>query len=97
MALEPILRLNFIIDDINLKIAAKNQIEIITPPKDRGCQLSLIIRNNGKKIHDFISEKGVISDWRHPDVIRVAPVPLYNNFEDVFRFGVLLEEAVNNN
>ena len=62
---------------------------IITPkdPSERGCQLSLLIKNNGKKIINNISKAGVIADWREPEVIRFAPVPLYNTFEEVFRFG----------
>jgi len=61
---------------------------IITPtdPVERGCQLSLFINRNGKKIFRNLSKAGVIADWREPDVIRLAPVPLYNTFEEVFRF-----------
>lgn len=62
---------------------------IITPkdPSERGCQLSLLAKYNGKKIIDNISKAGVVADWREPEVIRFAPVPLYNTFEEVFRFG----------
>jgi kynureninase len=69
--------------------------DIITPtePSSRGCQLSLLFKRNGRKIFDRLTEKGVIVDWREPDVIRVAPVPLYNSFEDVYRFGVYLKES----
>ncbi len=72
-------------------------IEIITPnnPDERGCQLSIQINaGNGKQVFQSISEKGVIADWREPDVIRVAPVPLYNTFQDVFDFVLLLKEAL---
>jgi kynureninase len=63
-------------------------ISIITPEVaiERGCQLSLRIKNNGKELYKKLLEDGVICDWREPDVIRVAPVPLYNTFEDVFNF-----------
>jgi kynureninase len=66
----------------------KKYYGIVTPkdPGDRGCQLSLLIKHNGKKIFNSISKAGVVADWREPDVIRVAPVPLYNTFEEVFRF-----------
>lgn len=67
-------------------------ITIITPkdPAQRGCQLSLLTGKDGKKLFDKISEAGVIADWREPNVIRVAPTPLYNTFTDVFQFAELL-------
>ena len=63
-------------------------IAVITPqnPEERGCQLSIQLKNANKQLHQQLTENGVISDWREPDVIRVAPAPLYNNFEDVFEF-----------
>jgi len=72
-------------------------LEIITPfePKRRGCQLSLRVRagrDEGRRLFDFLQARGAISDWREPDVIRVAPVPLYNRFEDCARLGDLLAE-----
>jgi kynureninase len=65
------------------------QIQIITPaaPEERGCQLSLRISGGprrGRRIFDALSDHGVVCDWREPDVIRIAPVPLYNRFVDVF-------------
>lgn len=71
-------------------------LEIITPsdPDHRGCQLSLFLQGGGKSIFEKITEAGVIADWREPNVIRIAPVPLYNSFEDVWRFVVELEKAV---
>ncbi|HRI42397.1 MAG TPA: kynureninase, partial [Bacteroidia bacterium] len=71
-------------------------VTIITPsePAQRGCQLSMIVRPNGRKIFEALQAHGVIVDWREPDVIRAAPVPLYNSFEDVYRFGQLLESAL---
>ncbi len=65
---------------------------IITPTDktQRGCQLSIQTLNNGKKLFQKITKAGVIADWRDPDVIRVAPVPLYNSFEDVYNFARLL-------
>lgn len=64
------------------------RIHIITPrnPEERGCQLSIQVKNADKSLHKKLTNAGVISDWREPDVIRVAPVPLYNSFEDVFIF-----------
>jgi kynureninase len=74
----------------------KNYFTIITPfdPKQRGCQLSLLMTKNGKKVFDKITKVGVIADWREPNVIRVAPVPLYNSFEDVFQFAEIFKDAL---
>lgn len=73
-----------------------NRIRIITPKdvNQRGCQLSIQVKNADKSLFDEITEKGVIADWREPDVIRVAPVPLYNSFEDVFNFVEILKNCL---
>ena len=89
--------LEYIIDDVNKLTEGVNRIDTITPSDSRGCQLSLIIHTNGKRIHDYLGEHGVISDWRHPDVIRIAPVPMYNSFTDVYQFGKLLLAAIRDN
>lgn len=67
-------------------------IEIITPEEEneRGCQLSLRVKKEGKKLYEKLIGKGVFCDWREPDVIRAAPVPLYNSFEDVWKFSEML-------
>ena len=69
---------------------------IITPsnPKDRGCQLSIQMKQNGCKVFNRIMKDGVMADWREPDVIRVAPVPLYNTFVEVFRFSEIFKKAL---
>ena len=86
----------FILDEIN-----KNgeKMEIITPrnEKEHGCQVSMLVKNNGKKLFDYLKQQGVIADWREPDVIRVAPVGLYNSFGDVYRFGELLSKYFEEN
>jgi kynureninase len=73
-----------------------NQFTIITPraPKERGCQLSFLLKKNGKSVFRKLQKKGVYADWREPGVVRVAPVPLYNSFEDVFRFAEIFKEAL---
>ncbi|MCE3295581.1 MAG: kynureninase [Crocinitomicaceae bacterium] len=88
--------LEFIIDGLSEKNKANCTLEIITPrdQKHRGAQLSMLIHGGGKPIFDLLSEKGVIADWREPNVIRLAPVPLYNSFEDVYYFGKHLDEAI---
>jgi kynureninase len=70
-----------------------DRIEIITP-EERGCQVSIRVRNGNKDLFDKITDKGVVADWREPDVIRVAPIPLYNSFQDVFNFYFLLKEEL---
>lgn len=71
-------------------------ISIITPtdPLQRGCQLSIQMKNPDKRLFDYLTRHSVISDWREPDVIRVAPVPLYNSFEDVYHFSRILHEGL---
>lgn len=67
----------------------KQQFRIITPTNanERGCQLSIQTLKNGKALFNKITKAGIIADWREPDVIRVAPTPLYNTFEEVFTFA----------
>ena len=83
--------MEFLIDDMN-----NDRINIITPrnPEERGCQLSIQVKSADKKLHTKLTEAGVISDWREPDVIRVAPAPLYNSFEDVFEFVDRLKKVL---
>jgi kynureninase len=79
-----------------LKLNNKN-ISIITPkdPKQRGCQLSIQVKNANKSLHTKLTEAHVITDWRTPDVIRCAPVPFYNSFEDVFKMVEILKNILN--
>jgi len=74
-----------------------DRIQIISPkkPESRGAQLSIRVVNSDRSLFKTISDKGVIADWREPDVIRIAPAPLYNNFSDVFNFVQILKEALN--
>lgn len=67
-------------------------IEIITPKdiNQRGCQLSLRTKGDGKKLHLKLVDSGIVCDWREPDVIRVAPVPLYNTYKDIYEFVEIL-------
>jgi kynureninase len=84
--------LEFLLDELNEK-----KIHIITPrdPKERGCQLSIQVRSADKDLHTRLTKAGVISDWREPDVIRVAPAPLYNNFVEVYTFVKRLKRILN--
>ena len=67
-------------------------MKIITPGSadKRGAQISIIINNNGKKIFNHLKKNGVYVDWREPNVIRLAPTPLYNSYEDIARFYNIL-------
>jgi kynureninase len=84
--------LHFILADINER-HHKKAIEVITPSNEneRGCQVSMFMLQQGKKIFEGLTQHGVVADWREPNVIRVAPVPLYNTFEDVWQFGNIIE------
>ena len=82
----------FLLNDLG-----EDAIKIITPtnPDERGCQLSIQVKNANKTLHNKLTEAGVISDWREPDVIRCAPVPLYNSFEDVYQLVEKLKTILN--
>ncbi|MBT0809820.1 kynureninase [Litoribacter ruber] len=85
--------LEFLIESIS---GDSGILEIITPksPKERGCQLSLLVHKGGKAVFDELYAHGIVGDWRHPNVIRIAPAPLYNSFEDVYKFAQRLELAL---
>lgn len=72
------------------------QLDILTPSETdaRGCQLSVVAHGYGRTLFDHLMAHGVIVDWREPAVIRMAPVPLYNSFEDLVRFGYVLEDGL---
>lgn len=79
-----------------LKELGEDSIKIITPsnPDERGCQLSIQVKNANKALHNKLTQAGVISDWREPDVIRCAPVPMYNSFQDVFHMVEKLKNLI---
>ena len=81
----------FLLNELN-----NQDIKIITPtnPEERGCQLSIQVKNVDKSLHNKLTKLGVISDWREPDVIRCAPVPLYNSFQDVYKMVELLKKLL---
>jgi kynureninase len=84
--------LEFCLNQIN----TNNDFEIITPtnPSERGCQLSLLFNDKGREVFDALTANGVIADWRNPNVIRIAPVPLYNSFIDVYRFAKIVANSL---
>jgi len=83
--------LEFLIESIG-----DNRISIVTPRDivQRGCQLSIRVKGGDRSLHERIVSHGVAADWREPDVIRVAPAPLYNSFTEVFRFIEILRECL---
>jgi len=83
--------LEYLINELN-----NSKINIITPknPQERGCQLSIQVKDANKKLHTQLTKSGVISDWREPDVIRVAPAPLYNSYQDVYEFVQRLKKIL---
>lgn len=62
----------------------------IITPEERGCQLSILVKKNGRKLFNYLTENDVIADWREPNVIRLAPVPMYNSFTDIYDLGQLM-------
>jgi kynureninase len=84
----------FILSEIN-SVCHEPLIKVITPQqeKERGCQVSMLMLKNGRDIYEYLSANGVFADWREPQVIRVAPVPLYNTFTEIWQFGNILREA----
>lgn len=87
------------IERVNTRRRAKNgssaePIRVLTPadPARRGCQLSLVFPGDARDAAERLAQRGVIVDFREPNVVRAAPVPLYNSFHDVWRFGAALEE-----
>jgi kynureninase len=87
--------LHFVLSEINASF--KDPVLKVITPDDatrRGCQVSMLMLRDGKKIFNELTAQGVIADWREPNVIRVAPVPMYNSFEDIYRFGIICRDAL---
>ncbi len=85
--------LEFVLREIDKEVASS--FEIITP-KQRGTQLSVFLHGEGKSLFDYLMRNGVVTDWREPNVIRLAPAPFYCSYEDMFRFGQILKEGILN-
>ncbi|GEL10928.1 Kynureninase [Flavobacterium glycines] len=88
--------LEFILSEIDKEVSSS--FEIITPsnPSERACQLSVFLHGEGRSLFDYLMKNGVIVDWREPNVIRLAPVPLYCSFEDMYNFGQILKRGILN-
>lgn len=87
--------LEFILHEIDSEIPG-SEFEIITPnnPEERACQLSVFLHGQGRNLFDYLMANGVITDWREPNVIRLAPAPFYCSYEDMYNFGQILKEGI---
>ena len=83
--------LEFILGEIDKEV--ESTFEIITP-KARGCQLSVFLHGEGRPLFDYLMNSGVITDWREPNVIRLAPAPFYCSYSDMYRFGQILKKGI---
>ena len=86
--------LEFILHEIDKEV--DSSFEIITPSNqnERACQLSVFLHGEGKSLFEYLMKNGVITDWREPNVIRLAPVPIYSSFEDMYQFGQILKKGI---
>nr|WP_317632994.1 kynureninase [uncultured Flavobacterium sp.] len=86
--------LEFILKDIAAQVGG--DFEIITPsePEQRASQLSILLHGQGRELFNYLMKNGVIPDWREPNVIRLAPVPFYTSFEDMYHFGQILKQGL---
>ena len=87
--------LEFILHEIDEELE-EAEFEILTPSnqEERGCQLSVYLHGQGKELFHYLMKNGVVTDWREPNVIRFAPVPLYTSFEDMYNFGQILKQGI---
>ncbi len=86
--------LEFILHEIDNEV--ESSFEIITPsnPAERASQLSVLLHGEGRSLFDYLMKNGVITDWREPNVIRLAPVPLYSSYTDMYVFGQILKAGI---
>jgi kynureninase len=89
--------LEFILHEIDRELE-EAEFEILTPSnqEERGCQLSVYLHGQGRELFDRLMKNGVITDWREPNVIRLAPAPFYCSFEDMYEFGQILKQLISN-
>ena len=87
--------LEFVLHDIDSQLEGAD-FEVITPKnqEERACQLSVYLHGQGRNLFDYLMQNGVITDWREPNVIRLAPAPFYCSFEDMYNFGQILKQGI---
>lgn len=83
--------LEFVLHEIDKEV--DSNFEVITP-QSRACQLSVFLHGEGRALFDYLSKNGVVTDWREPNVIRLAPAPFYCSFAEMYRFGQLLKKGI---
>jgi kynureninase len=86
--------LEFVLQEIDKEVDSTFEILTPTNPSERACQLSLFLHGEGRSLFEYLMKQGVIADWREPNVIRLAPVPLYCSFEDMYEFGQILKQGI---
>jgi kynureninase len=84
--------LEFILGEVDRQV--ESTFEVITPEGARGCQLSVFLHGEGRPLFDYLMQNGVITDWREPNVIRLAPAPFYCSYTDMYRFGEILKQGI---
>ena len=89
--------LEFVLHEIDKELEGA-EFEILTPSNqdERGCQLSVYLHGQGRELFERLMKNGVITDWREPNVIRLAPAPFYCSFEDMYDFGQILKDLILN-
>ena len=89
--------LEFVLHEIDKELEGAD-FEILTPSNqdERGCQLSVYLHGQGRELFEKLMKNGVITDWREPNVIRLAPAPFYCSFEDMYEFGQILKQLILN-
>ena len=87
--------LEFVLHEIDKELEGAD-FEILTPAnqEERGCQLSVYLHGQGRELFEKLMKNGVITDWREPNVIRLAPAPFYCSFEDMYDFGQILKQGI---
>lgn len=83
--------LEYILREVDRQV--ESRFEIITPA-ERGCQLSVFLHGEGRSLFEYLMDHGVVTDWREPNVIRLAPAPFYCSYLDMYRFGRILLEGI---
>jgi kynureninase len=83
----------FLLDELNRQQYGQ-VLECITPRQEKGCQVSLLMLQKGREVFNELTAQGIITDWREPNVIRLAPVPLYNSFEDIWHFYTTIRDIL---
>lgn len=83
--------LEFVLQEIDKEVSSS--FEVITPA-ERGCQLSVFLHGEGRALFDYLMKNGVITDWREPNVIRLAPAPFYCSYADMYNFGQVLKQGI---